>query len=366
MRKAAVEYLQKLGWDVVVVMPNYNSNKLKVENNIHLIPYNKNQRLAFWFERIGIYEDYLDEWVKNAFFYLKNKVTKNDIVFATTGGELGTIKLGSILKKEIGCKFVINFRDPLDYSIVNGLKLDKKFHVSREKQEKKYVSNSDLIITSSNTYKNALKKKYPFLKIVNNYFGYIKKIDLNSFNKIKSDKIRIAYAGNMGKTQKPETLYEIYKKLKRNDVELYFIGNFSNNKILKNIKDKNVKLISYLEHNEFIKFMIENIDIGFVSLSNDYLGACVPSKIYEYINLGLPIFGALPDGDGKDLINKNKFGMAKKYNNIKELVEALNLMLKNENIKFFKNNILKERDKWSMEYRIKEEENLLKRLLIEN
>ena len=63
-----------------------------------------------------------------------------------------------------------------------------------------------------------------------------------------------------------------------------------------------------MPHNEFLKFMIENIDIGFVSLANDYLGACVPSKIYEYINLGLPIIGALPNGDGLDIINKNNYG----------------------------------------------------------
>jgi len=46
-----------------------------------------------------------------------------------------------------------------------------------------------------------------------------------------------------------------------------------------------------------------SIDVGSVSLFNDYLGACVASKIYEYINLEIPIISALPLDDGKDIIN---------------------------------------------------------------
>jgi len=366
MRMGAVKYLKELGWDVVVVMPNYSSKEFIIKEDIIQIPLNYNLKLASYLERVGIYEDYLDKWVKSAFEFLTDKVQKEDILFVTSGGELGTIKLGSLLKEKLDCKFVINFRDPLDYSLVNGLKLDNKFHISREKQEKKYLKNSDLIITSSKSNQISLQNKYPKLKIVNNYFGYIKNVDLSKYKIRSSNKLRIAYVGNMGNLQKPEILSEIYKKLNfSDDIELYFIGNIQINKRLLKIQKsnyKNIKFIEFLPHNEFLTFMIENIDIGFVSLTNDYLGACVPSKIYEYINLALPMIGALPDGDGKDIINQNNYGIAYKYDEIELLANAVEKFLNRNYLDTIKQNILKDKTNWAMKEKIKEVDKYLKAL----
>ena len=367
MRTGAVKYLQELGWDVTVVMPNYNSRELIIENNVIQIPFkNKHiEKLASVFERIGVYEDYLDKWIDNAFKYLKSRVKQEDILFSTSGGELGMIKLGSVLKKEIACKFIVNFRDPLDYSLVNGLKIDKKFHIGREKQEYKYLRNSDLIITSSKAYQTSLQNKYPFFKdkIKNNYFGYIEKIDLNLFKKKEVKRLKVAYVGSMSRTQKPEILYQLFQKLyKKKDIEIYFIGNSKNYMPLQNIHEKNIHFIDFLPHNEFLKFMAENIDVGFVSLANDYLGACVPSKIYEYINLRLPMIGALPDGDGKDIINQNGYGIACKYDDFDGLIESLERFRNVEFLSQCKCNLIKDREEWSMKTKIKEVDKWLREI----
>ena len=365
MRMGAVKYLQELGWDVTVVMPNYGQSEYSIDNNIWRTPFPNSLRWTNRLQRVGFYEDYLDPWVESAFEYLREKITKNDFLFATSGGELGIIKLASLLKEEIGCKFIVNFRDPLSYSIVDGLKINNKFHVSREHQEAKYLKNADIIITSSQRYRDQLQKKYPKLKSVihNNYFGYINKTDLLQYQKIKSDKLRIAYVGAMSPLQKPEILYEAYNRLNsdmQSNIQIYYIGNIKDYKPLRNIK--NVIFIDYLDHNEFIKFMLENIDIGFVSLTNDYLGACVPSKIYEYINLGLPMIGALPDGDGKDIINENQYGVANHYEDIEGLVETIKRFLDNEFLNSIKFNILNDREHWNMKNKILEVHHLLESL----
>ena len=368
MRNGAVKYLQELGWDVTVVMPNYSSDKLNIEDNIIQIPQNYNIKLNLYMERLGLKEDYLDNWVKVAFEYLKDKITKDDIVFTTSGGELGMIKLGSLLKKEIGCKFVVNFRDPLNYGYMNGLRRDNKFHIGREKAHEKYISNADLILTSSNYYADVLKNKFTNLadKIKNNYFGYIKSIDTNIYKKTNSDKLRIAYAGIMSDTQKPELLYEAYKKLGDKNIELYFLGNRSNYKPLQNIEDTNIHFIDFMPHDEFLKFMCENIDVGFVSLTSDYYGACVPSKIYEYINLELPMIGALPNGDGIDIINDNEYGQACKYDDITKLSNILNSFLDKQYLENIKNKIQNDKDSWSMKNRILEVDNLMRGILNES
>jgi glycosyltransferase involved in cell wall biosynthesis len=367
MRTGAVKYLEELGWDVTVVMPNYENRELITQSNTWQIPFKSKhiQKLTSLLERVGIYEDYLDRWVNHAFEYLKDKITNNDIVFATSGGELGMIKLGSLLKNQVGCKFVVNFQDPLNYGYMNGLRRDKKPHVGREKAHEKYIQNADLIITSSQYYADALKSRFSKLaeKIHNNYFGYIKEIDLSQYKKQPSYKLRIAYAGMMSNTQKPELLYEAYKKLNSDDVELYFIGNRKNYKPLQNIEDKNVHFIDFLPHEEFLKFMCENIDIGFVSLVNDYYGACVPSKIYEYINLGLPMLGALPDGDGKEMINNLGFGLACSYDDIDKQSENIKEMIDDKKIIEYEKNVLEKKLEFSMKEKINEVDKLMRNLI---
>ncbi|EJP74536.1 MULTISPECIES: glycosyltransferase [Campylobacter] len=366
IRTSQVKNFKKFGWNIETVTPNYNSKKLVIENGVYHVPFSAiyNQKIANIFERLGIYEDYLDGWVKQAFEILKDKIDSSDILFATSGGELGMIKLGSLLKQRYNCKLIVNFHDPIAYSKVCGLKIDNRFHISREKSEKKYLEQTDMIITSSLTNRRSLQKKYPNLKEVihNNYFGYIAKTTISK-RKIVGDTICIAYVGAMSKYQSPEILYEVYKNLKyKARIQIYFIGNYSAYRPLMNINDPNIIFIDYLDHEHFMNFMLENIDIGFVSLSNDYFGACVPSKIYEYINLEIPILGALPDGDAKDIIVKNKFGLAFDYKNIKDMAYAIDEYINIEYIEDIRKNIKIKKDEWFMDNQFKIMNSLLRNL----
>ena len=367
MRAGAVNNLMKLGWEIVVIVPNYTSSEIIQEDNIIQIPFGRkyHQKLTSLLERVGFYEDYLDKWIEAAFAFLENRIKKEDIVFATSGGELGMIKLGSLLKNQTGCKFVINFRDPLNYGYMNGLRRDKKFHVGREKEHEKYMANADLILTSSQHYADVLTKRFGHLsdRIVNNYFGYIKKLDLNKYQKQNSGKIKIAYAGTMGKTQSPELLYQSWKEVGDDHIEIYFIGDISRHKPLQNIRDKGVYFIETMPHDKFMAFMCETVDVGFVSLASDYFGACFPSKIYEYINLGLPILGALPKGDSLNIINKHGYGAACIYNDKECLSKAMKKMKDREYLTNIQEKILKDRDNWSMENTILEVNHLLREII---
>ena len=108
--------------------------------------------------------------------------------------------------------------------------------------------------------------------------------------------------------------------------------------------------------------MCENIDIGFVSLTNKYYGACIPSKIYEYINLGLPMIGALPLGDGKDMINNMEYGIAVNFESIDKISQAIKKFEDKAYLDDKKNNIIKDKMKWNMKNTILEINKLLKKL----
>ena len=352
IRKAQVDFFRRQNNAVTVVMPNYHSNETIINQDIIQIPYTQNIRMAFLLQRLGVYEDYLDSWVKKAFDYLQNKITKEDIIFATSGSELASIKLGSLLKTCSNCKFIINFHDPLGYT--SEFKLDNKIHISRDKFEKQYLQNADFIVTSSLSHKHLLMEKYPeySLKILNSYFGYVaKKSNTESH---KKDTLKIAYVGAMTNSQAPENLLYAYRKLNRlhqDKVHVYFIGDYSNYSPLQNIKDKNIFFIHYMPHNKFLKFMDKSIDVGYIGLSSDSLKYCVPSKLYEYINLEKPILANIPKGDAYSIIEQNTYGVCC-YNDIQCLVRSIEYLRHKEQYDKCKNSIIRDKHHWSFEYQI--------------
>ncbi len=353
IRKAQVEFLRKNGFKVIVVLPNYGKNKVEINDDIILTPYKINERLTYFFLKQNIIESYLDKWVKSTVKYLSNIISKNDIVFATTGGEMGGLKIGSLLKEKTGCKFVMNYHDPIVNTTVNGLYANNHDgKTNKDKIESKYLNNIDLLITSSDVNKHSLLNKNPFLSKIDLrtiYFGFIK--DLKSINKTRSSKTTIIYGGAFNKLQSPEILIQAVKDIPQ--VKVIYIGNHQNYEPLNEYKDDCLFLPS-MKYSKFLHFLSNEADIGFVSLADDYLAACVPSKIYEYINVGIPIIGALPNGDAIDIVNQNNFGFACHYKNKKLLQQNVLKIIESKTLNSIKDSIKNKKQEWAMESRMQE------------
>ena len=351
MREATVLILKQKGFKIKVIAPNYYNSNI-IDNENYLITPFKENKISLTLQHLGIYDDYLDKWVKLTFNYLKGKITKDDILFCTSGDDFGTIILGYKLKIEIGCKFIINHRDPLYKSKIYNQKLStKKYnipHVSREKLEKKLLKNADLIITSSSKYKTALEFKYPKLKnIINNNFGFIKEFKRTS-QKTKKKEFEIVYGGNMGSLQSPEILALAVKDLP--NIKATFIGDYKTNKKLCALKD-HINLLDTMTHDKYLKYLNNNADAGFLSLTNDLSEYCVPSKLYEYINMELPILAHIK-GQAKEIIIDNKFGYV--GDNVEDLKNKIIKLSNPENYNIIYSSIKKNKLNWSMDNRLKE------------
>ena len=351
MREAAVLILKRKGFKIKVIAPNYYYSNVIDNENYLITPFNEN-KISLILQHIGIYSDYLDKWVDLTFNYLKDKITKDDILFCTSGDDFGTIILGYKLKIEIGCKFIINHRDPLYKSKIYNQKLStKKYnipHVSREKLEKKLLKSADLIITSSSKYKTALEFKYPeFKNIINNNFGFIKDFKQTS-QKTKKKEFEIIYGGNMGSSQSPEILALAVKDLP--NVKATFIGDYKTNKKLCALKD-HINLLDTMSHDKYLEYLNKNADAGFLSLTNDFSEYCVPSKLYEYINLELPILGYI-NGQAKEIIIDNEFGYVGV--NVEELKNNIIKLSNHENYNIISSNIKKNKLNWSMDKKLDE------------
>lgn len=356
IRIAQANFFRRQGAQVVVVAPNYESHDSHVSEDTIRLPYQKARiRLDQLFERLGFYEDYLDTWVDDSLAILKDLVQSGDYVFATSGGELGCIKLGSKLKELVGCKFVVNLHDPVDYTLVGGRKINRLPHVGRERQERKYLQNADLIITSSKSNQASLTEKYPELmaRIKCSYFGFITQAELRE--KAPSNKLTIVYGGTYDKNQSPELLAEAARGIE--NVEAHFVGNHAAYKPLDFARRNqgNCKFIAQLSYPDFLRYLTDHADMGFVSLASPYLGACVPSKMFEYINIALPIFGALPPGDAKDIINKRGYGIACGFDdNEAQRKLILELATDRSVLEGCRQQILHDRNDWYMPARMTE------------
>ena len=357
IRKGTIDHLKKNGYEVWVISPNYNGAGVDV-NDDHkhiLLPHVGNFKLCSFLETIGLWEDYMAGWVYYAVRYLRKILKKEDLLFATSGGELGTIILAKKLADIIGCKYVINLHDPISFTTVNGevtRYIKTKFrHVTRDKTEYKYLFSASAIITSSESYRDCLMQKYPVFapKISCHHFGYIKSLQ---YSKRKpKGRINIVYGGAMGELQSPEILAEAVGGIE--NVKVVFIGNWrSNPKLIQYEKCSNIDLIDVLPNREYIKYLQDNADVGFVSLKGQLAEICIPSKLYEFINLGLPILGIL-GGDGRNIIRNNLYGVVVRYS-VQSLREAILDISNPKKLSMYKNNVIRDREKWAMDCQIKD------------
>lgn len=357
IRKGTVDFLRQYGFDVWIVAPNYNSRKVDINDDCKhiLLPHAGCFKICALKESLGIWDDYLEGWTNYAASYLTKIVNKDDLLIATSGGELGMIILAHKLKKNRACKFIIHFHDPLSYTTINGIFLDyiktRLHHVNRDKAEAFYLKSADAIITSSISYKDGLIGKYPFYeeKIHHNYFGYIKELPVSI--KPIGNPICIVYGGAMGKIQSPEILAEAIIGVE--NVKVSYVGDWKSNPSLKKYENSpQIDMLDSMLNRNYINYLLKEADIGFISLQGKLASLCVPSKLYEFINIGIPVLASVK-GDAGKIISDNEYGMIADYD-VNSLRETIKKMSVPEQLLKFRNNISEQRFVWSMEYRVKE------------
>ena len=352
MREGAVNQFIKHGFDIEVV--TYGSSvdiDTVVPEHVTLIDGTiRNLKCNLYMQRLGLLEDYLTSWANNVVQYLQHKVSDQDIVFCSTGGDLASLMAGCQLKQRCGCKYIANFRDPVSHTRYGEHHLERYTHVNRDALLQKYVSNADLVVTSCNSYKDYLQSVLS-VTVVNNHFGYLSQSDYVCDFELRQpfSDFKLIYAGTLSKYQGHKKVADTFRQLDNVSLDIY--GH--NKTLVKNMG--NVRYFQSVSRDLLAQKMIHDYDAGFVSLDLAYFGACIPSKIYEYINIGLPIFGFLPQGEARDIINDNGYGYIATTDNIAELRRQMSLIANNQDkIVTMNKNLLKDRLNWSMESKFNE------------
>tara|TARA_A100000171_G_C2140621_1_gene155872 strand:+ start:14396 stop:15562 length:1167 start_codon:yes stop_codon:yes gene_type:complete len=141
--------------------------------------------------------------------------------------------------------------------------------------------------------------------------------------------IKIVYAGLLGMAQ---GLSEIFSKITVPEhIEFHVYGDGPDAETIS--KPKNLKVIYHgsISRNELHKELLQ-YDIAFIPLVNRIYGS-VPSKIFEYARLGLPLL-YMAGGEGGDLIKKHQLGWVVSVQDFEALQEFLNTIDVSEVQKF--------------------------------
>jgi glycosyltransferase involved in cell wall biosynthesis len=184
--------------------------------------------------------------------------------------------------------------------------LHKGFYYSiLEKIELFNYRNSDLLLGQSQEILAHFNTKVPNKKtfLYRNFPNFeITPVQNNIDNKI----IKIVYAGLLGIAQ---GILNLCKELHLpENVEFHIYGNGpETNQITELIQTKPNILYHGSVSREILHRELKSYDITLIPLINRIYGS-VPSKIFEYTRLGLPIL-YFSDGEGNDLVNTYKLGL---------------------------------------------------------
>ena len=155
------------------------------------------------------------------------------------------------------------------------------------------------IIVIGRDMKMLMANKCPNLRseIIENWadIDSIDNLQLNQHeqNSNSESKLFFLFAGNIGRVQGIEALYQALMKVRHVNFEFTFMGNGALTKWLEQRIGENLEVnvsVQLARHREEQNVFLNNCDIGVISLSKGMYGIGVPSKFYNLLAAGKPIF----------------------------------------------------------------------------
>lgn len=291
--------------DVLTSQPSYGFKKKFTKlppfesiNNLNIRRLSLSNEFNSYLNRL-INASYLGIWI-----LLKSLIKRYDIIIVTTTPPITSAFIATLIKKliktkilyygmdinpEIGKKVSNDFRNLILYKLL--LKMDDWS-----------CKNANIILTNSLDMVKTLKKrdsgkKYN-IKIINNFpvdvVENYKNKKINSSMELKK-KLKIIYAGNIGRFQDLQTIIDGMRLIMhRKDIELSIVGEGIKKKYFKE-KAKNLSNVKFFDYQpiEVLKNMIDNSDVGLVTLNPGMYNYSHPSKIGTYLQHGKPIICAI-------------------------------------------------------------------------
>src|SRR5690606_14837022 len=192
------------------------------------------------------------------------------------------------------------------------------------KMERFCYRNADLIVGQSEEilqHISIFEKDKPFFLYRNIPNFPIPELKEN----VSSENVNIVYAGLLGVAQ---GLFAICQKISLPEhVNLHIYGSGPEFEKLQSLKKQNIFLYGEVEREE-LHNKLQKYDIAFIPLIKRIYGS-VPSKIFEYTRLGLPVL-YFAGGEGGEIVEMESLGWVVPVHDFESLQHFLKTFSENE------------------------------------
>jgi len=328
----------------------------------------KSLKLLSWLRSNLFIPDPRKGWNKYAFSMAEKIIKEENIrTVITTSPPNSTQLIGLRLRRELGIKWIADFRDPW----TDIYYYDNLGHSDRSKRidlgyEKSVINNADEIISVSLGVEESLKSKADHSK--NNFHVVYNGFDPEDFEGMKIQKkentFTILYTGSMADVYEPQVFFDAVKKVRENhpekSIEIHMIGEVSK-KIIEYIRSLELPLTTKprVPHSEIIKEQ-KSADLLFLVIPHvENEKGILTGKVFEYIASNTPILClAARDGEAGRIIEQGKFGKTFERDQKNEIFAYLENLIINDG----KNEMIPDPrflNKFSREFQAHEIKNLI-------
>ena len=142
------------------------------------------------------------------------------------------------------------------------------------------------------------------------------------------DELDVVFAGNLGRFQNLESVFEAMVELRDDPVRFHFFGDGVLRPTLTQLVSSaelcRVETYGYRAPQDVARFLVERADVGIVSLEQGVIRAAYPSKTMSYLRHGTPIL-ALVESDSElaATVNRSRIGCTVEPGDVPGLVKVL-------------------------------------------
>ena len=255
-------------------------------------------------------------WVKPSIKYLKKYITENGIeTIITTGPPHSMHLIGLGLKKSLGLRWIVDFRDPwTTIGYHDKLKMTPRTQEKHRRLEKIVLDSSDqVIVTSPTTAKTFESLTVTSIEVITNGF------DDESIPETKLDaSFTISHIGSLLSDRNPIVLWEAIAEIAaeysdfRDSLRLKLVGKVSDDveeSIRKAGLGDHLEIVGYVSHKDALRLQREARLLLLIEIDAAITRGIIPGKIFEYLAAERPILGIGPKGaDVAQIITETNSG----------------------------------------------------------
>jgi glycosyltransferase involved in cell wall biosynthesis len=308
---------------------NSLTNRLHGSLKVHRVRGLNWYGLNIWLYAVGLLPCYYLNWAYGVWRKRKDLFPERGVIFAVYP-VFSDLVVGVLLSRWRKWPMLVDFRDDFSGVMTRGWRrIYRPFYRYLEK----YILNmADQITVTTETLAEDLIARYelPPDKVTTVYNIVPESPIVATEQSEASMGLSVIYAGAISRVQKPEILFKAHAMLcdsdstweQRLNVEMYGPESLYFSLRVRQHLGPGRRFGGFLPQEE-MALRVARADIGFFSLCDNTYGYATPTKLFDYIEAGVPIVASLPEGASKDLIESNGIGIVAAAGDVAALASVL-------------------------------------------